>query len=68
MKIEVNLTENNSKMLKRKYQEYRAITKDNITMPEFYSLVFLHGLAYLNGGFEKNAFGKIVGGEIIEYR
>ena len=68
MKIVIELTEQNIRELGSKYMEYRAVTQDDISLTDFYTLIFRNGLQFLNGGMVKKRLGKVVGGEFIEYR
>ena len=52
MRISVNITENNRRLMKRKLNEYNAINRTNMDFDSFAELVFINGLLSVMTGIE----------------
>lgn len=73
MKISVNITDSNKRIMVRNLKEYNLIHRTNMDLNSFAELVFINGLLSVMNGIDVGSkrgtsFNNLRNGEIIEYR
>ena len=74
MNINVNITENNKRIMYRQLKEYNLFNDLNMDLESFKEMVFINGLLSMinkvdvRTNIESRGYSTTVNGEIVEYR
>ena len=74
MNINVNITENNKRIMYRQLKEYNLFNDLNMDLESFKEMIFINGLLSMinkvdvRTNIESRGYSTTVNGEIVEYR
>ena len=74
MKITVNITDNNKRVLERQLRNYNLMNGTDMTIDQFKEIVFINGLMTFANRIDVRVkrsgepYCSLMGGEIVEYR